>query len=305
MTNHLSLGVDLGGTKMALALVDAQGITLRESRLPTQPQDGPDIVIARLAAAIRALLTEGHEAIDGVGIGVPGHVQDGMVLFNSNLGWQNIPLQQALQDDLGLPVKIENDVRALAAGEARWGHGAGVANMVYLAIGTGLGGAAVIDGKLWAGATGFSMEVGHMPWPANTRLCNCGKIGCVETLVSGLGILHGVRVHRANYPDSPLAQAADITTADILAQARSGDALALHVMREARTTLVTMAAWCVGLLNSEAVVLGGGMAMAAQDFWFPEIEADIRAHLLPGVSGFTVHMAALAHTAVGAASLVI
>lgn len=305
MTPSLSLGVDLGGTKMALALVDSNGQTIREGRLLTQPEDGPEIIIERLAEAIRGILAETDLPIKGVGIGVPGHVQNGVVLFNSNLGWRDVPLQAELEHALEMPVLIENDVRALAAGEARWGHGVGLETMFYLAIGTGLGGAAIINGHLWAGSTGFSMEVGHLPWPHNTRRCGCDKVGCVETLLSGLGLVQGVRIHREIYPDSVLADKEELTTTDILSAARTDDPLALHVLREARETLVWVAAWGVGLLNAEALVIGGGMAQAAHDFWWPNLEQDIRAQLLPGVSDFTLHMAALAQTAVGAASLIV
>lgn len=305
MTNTFSLGVDLGGTKMALALVDANGHLIREGLLPTQPQDGPQMVISRLAEAIRGILTESNVPIAGVGVGVPGHVQNGVVLFNSNLGWRDVPLQAELEHALQVPVKIENDVRALAAGEARWGHGAGLGTMFYLAVGTGLGGAAVINGQLWAGETGFSMEVGHLPWPGNTRRCGCDKIGCVETMLSGLGLLQGVRVHRLAYPNSPLTHAEDVTTADILAAAHENDPLALHVLREARETLVIVGAWGVGLLNAQAIVIGGGMAKAAHDLWWPNLEDDIRAHLLPGVKDFKLYAASLAQTAVGAASLIV
>ena len=305
MTSSLSLGVDLGGTKMALALVDENGQTIREGRLLTQPEDGPQIIMTRLAEAIRGILADTTTPIKGVGIGVPGHVLNGVVLFNSNLGWRDVPLQAELEHLLEMPVHIENDVRALAAGEARWGHGKGLETLFYLAIGTGLGGAAIINGQLWAGSTGFSMEVGHLPWPGNKRRCGCDKIGCVETLLSGLGLLQGVRLHRVRYPDSVIADKEDLTTADILTAASQDDPLALHVVNEARETLVGVAAWGVGMLNAEALVIGGGMAQAAHDFWWPDLEQDIRAQLLPGVSDFTLHTAALAQTAVGAASLIV
>lgn len=309
MTEPLAAGVDLGGTKIAFALVDREGAVLDVRRTSTLASEGPAAVLDRIAAGIRALLDEAGRQVAGVGIGSPGHLDPvaGVVHNAVNLGWQGVRVYDELRRRLppGLPLYLQKDTNASAVGEMLFGAARGARDFVYLAAGTGLGGAAVIGGRLITGAANNAMEVGHLSLDPEGRLCGCGTRGCAETIVSGLGLLAGVRERGAEFPDSPLSGAPDVTTQAILAAATNGDPLALAVLDDAGRALGEVMAACACLFNPALIVVGGGMGRAAARWLLPVAEREMRRRVFPpAVEGLRIAESEITISAMGAACLV-
>ena len=185
-----AIGVDLGGTKVEVAQVDSAGQVRQRLRRPTDVRDGPAAVEAEIVAAVREL----RQAVDappiGVGVGVAGQIEaaSGAVRFAPNLGWHDVPLQADLQQALGLPVAVTNDVRAATWGEWLHGAGQGCDDLVCLFVGTGIGGGVVSGGRMLTGGSNTAGELGHMTIDLHGPPCHCGNRGCLEALAGGWAI---------------------------------------------------------------------------------------------------------------------
>lgn len=306
----LAIGVDIGGTKIALALVARSGAVLAERRLPTRPDEGVAAALDVIALGIESLRSEAPGTVVGVGIGCPGHVDPatGMVHYAVNLGWEDVSLRDGVQARLGdaLPVWAHKDTNAAALGELFFGAARGCRDVIYLAIGTGLGGAAIVGGRLATGLNAYAMEVGHLVLVPHGRACRCGLRGCAEIYVSGVGLLAGVREWAPSYPESPLARRIDaISTHDIVAAFMAGDPLAAAVMDEAARTLGTVMSTCASLLNPERFILGGGLGHASASFWIERGGEVFRAQVLPAArEGVSIVESTVPSSAVGASALV-
>lgn len=309
-SEHLAVGVDIGGTKIALALVDRAGTVLAERRLPMRPDDGAAATLDEIARAIAALRAGAPGPLAGIGIGCPGHVDpaQGIVHYAVNLGWTGVALRDGIRQRLAdeLPVWVHKDTNAAALGELYFGAAQGARDYVYLAVGTGLGGAAVVGGALATGLNAYAMEVGHLVLHPQGRQCNCGLRGCAEIYVSGKGLRAGALEWAATYPASSLVErGAHVSAHDILAAFAAGDALAVTVMEQAADVLGTVMSTCASLLNPERFVLGGGLGHAAADFWIARAGAVFRAQVLPAArDGVTIVESTVASSAVGASALV-
>lgn len=308
-SENLAIGVDIGGTKIALALVDRSGAVLAERRLPMRPDDATT-TLDEIAGAIEALRAGAPGLLAGIGIGCPGHVDpvQGIVHYAVNLGWTGVALRDGIRQRLAdeLPVWVHKDTNAAALGELYFGAARGARDFIYLAIGTGLGGATVVNGALATGLNAYAMEVGHLVLHPQGRQCNCGLRGCVEMYVSGKGLRAGTLEWAVTYPDSPLVERGDRVSAhDILAAFAAGDALAVAVMEQAAEVLGTVMSTCASLLNPERFILGGGLGHAAADFWITRAGAVFRAQVLPAArDGVTIVESTVASSAVGASALV-
>lgn len=304
MSNELAIGVDIGGTKIAFALIDRDGQVLAEHRLPTLPSEGVQAVIERIVEGVNTLKEQAAGEVVGIGVGCPGHIDDGIVRTAVNLGWIDVHLLEELTKRFDIPVYVGNDAHSAAVGEMWCGAARGCRDFVYIAIGTGLGGSVITNGQLVTGMNGFAMEVGHFPLVPNGRQCNCGKLGCVETYVSGPALLAGVREFRDQYPKTTVGQAP--STGEILAAARDGDPLAVAVVQDMKAKLCFTLAWSAAMCNAELIVIAGGLGQAANDLLSPEILTDgIRALTMSPVHhGLRVVPAQVTASATGAGCLV-
>ncbi|MCY3716028.1 MAG: ROK family protein [Chloroflexi bacterium] len=308
MPEELAIGLDIGGTKMAFAIADRQGRIYAERTLPTKNSAAVEEFFDSLGNFLNAYI-DGNAAICGIGIGVPGPVdsQRGLALQAANLGWERIPLRAALAARLSrrLPIFVDNDVNCGAIGEREFGCAGSVAHFVYLAVGTGLGGAVMIDNRLLRGASHSEMEIGHVSLdPVNGLPCACGMRGCLEMTVSGKGIVVQAHHQLINYPDSRLRQG-EITVREIIKAAETGDSLASHVMREAGTALGIACAWCVNLFNPRLIVLAGGISQAAYPLLEAPLQRELNARSLPiNRTAASIQLAKLKNAALGASALV-
>src|SRR5829696_4886604 len=196
----LAIGVDIGGTKVAAGVVDADGHILARLRRDTPAQD-PAKVEDIIADCIRELAAD-HD-VEAAGLGAAGFVDAARstVLFAPNLAWRNEPLRAAIEQRTGLPVVVENDANAAAWAETRFGAGHGQPHTVTLTVGTGLGGGIVLGGELLRGAFGAAAEVGHMNLVPDGRPCGCGNAGCWEQYASGRALVTEARQRAAAAPE--------------------------------------------------------------------------------------------------------
>ena len=307
MKNDLTIGLDIGGTKMAFVVADRQGKIKHASALPTEATSDINQALDRIARQLNQLIKQ-FEGVRGIGIGVPGPVDSarGVALHAANLGWKNIRVRDELTKRLHrpLPIVVDNDVNAGAIGEQLFGLAKGIPVVVYLTLGTGLGGALLLHGQLFRGASNSEMEIGHVSLdPVNGRLCACGQRGCLETSAAGVGLVAHAKELLADFPDSSLNSGA-ITTHQIIRLAGEGDTLAVHVMNEAALALGIACAWCVNLFNPNLIVVAGGLAHASWHLLYAPLLQAMHSHCLPiNCDAVTVSLSKLTDGALGASAL--
>jgi glucokinase len=311
----VTIGIDLGATKIAGGLVDEHGALLAEAHALTRAAEGAPAVIARIAQVVQQLMGRAHAPVTGVGIGTPGLVDGaaGIVRNAVNLNWHGeVPLAHAVaatvaeRTGLRLPVYVENDANAQAVGEVVFGAGKGLDSLVLLTIGSGLGGGVIANGRLVAGATYTAAELGHLVIDPDGRRCACGLHGCVETVVSGPGLVKTVReLLDTGHGDSVLRGNVELTAADVLAAARSGDAPALAALDVTARWLGITLASAVAVVNPAAIVIGGGLGLAAFDLLIPGAQRELARRVIPqSLDKLQIVPAQVTSSAVGGAALV-
>jgi glucokinase len=266
------VGVDLGGTNLRAARVDAGGSVHERHRVPTDAGAGVDAVVSRIAGAVRHV-SAGHEReIEGVGIGAPGLVDPvhGIVRVPPNLpGWREVPLAALVRKAVGYPTRIGNDANMVALAEWKCGAGRGARHLVCLTLGTGVGGGLVLDGRLYLGARGAAAEIGHMTVDPEGPQCRCGNRGCLERLIGAEGMVERARqVIDAGAGEGMLFKAggdsAELTPEIIARAAGRGDEAARELLRESGEYLGIALASIVNLLDPEVIVIGGGISRAGE-----------------------------------------
>jgi glucokinase len=308
MAEQTAVGVDIGGTKIALALVTEAGNVLASERLPTRTDESPAQTMERIAEAIHALAKHVDIWPAGVGIGSPGHVDPitGIVRGAVNMGWDEVHLRAGIQERLPTqtPVFLQKDANASALAEKFYGAGQGCKDFIYLGVGTGLGGGAVVDDQLVVGGSAYAMEVGHLALVPNGRLCACGLHGCPEMYLAGVGLLAGIKEHAAQFPETSLASAV-VTTEMLLDAASKGDALARLVMDEALHWFVMVLSYCAVLFNPSLFIVGGGLGHAASDIYIDAAGRELPKRVPPATrQNLRIVQSQISDSAVGAACLV-
>lgn len=261
-------GIDLGGTTVKIAYFDQNGTMLDKWEIPTVAENGGVQILPDIARSVQGYLdTKGvaREQILGLGIGVPGPVSGkGVVNRCVNLGWGVFNIADSLSSLTGFPVKAGNDANVAALGEFWKGGGQGCENMVFVTLGTGVGGGIVVDGHLLHGSHGSGAEIGHMVLrPQEPERCSCGKHGCVEQYCSATGIVRlAKRKLASSEMPSSLRSLDTITAKDVFDAGKAGDALALEVLDEYYRLMGEFLGSLCSVVDPEIVVLGGGVSKA-------------------------------------------
>ena len=266
-----ALALDIGGTKLAAGVVDETGRVHSFVVAPSYADRGP-------ARGLERLFDLGRKAVDGsgvpwadidaVGIGCGGPLDRtrGVLLSPPHLpGWLDVPVIELAQNAYDRPALLENDGTAAAAGEYRFGAGAGTKNMVYLTISTGVGGGVVLNGELYHGTTGNGSELGHITVDWDGRECRgCGRRGCLEAYVSGTSI-----AERANEAGIRGADPSGPTASEVAQAAAAGDSIATIVWETTVAALASGVTSIVNVFEPDAVVVGGGVSRAGEQLLAP------------------------------------
>jgi glucokinase len=256
----------VGGTKIAAGVVTPEGTIVEETRYPTPAS--PKRLVESIARAVLEV-KEGVE-VGGACLAVAGLIlsQENRVVFSPNLhAVEGIPLKDELEPRIGVPLTVENDANAAAWGEFRFGAGSEVDHLVFVTLGTGVGGGVISHGVLLRGAQGSGGELGHVTIQATGPRCACGNRGCLEALASGTAISRRARELASEKPNSALGRLAaerKILGEDVTRLAREGDELALSVLEEAGRWLGIGLAGFVNIFNPEVVAVGGGVVAAGE-----------------------------------------
>jgi len=284
---ELTLGIDVGGTKVALALGDRAGRVRARRRRPTESTGRPEEDVARITRDVEVLLHEEGvetESLAAVGVSLPGplDLERGMVVRPPNLpGWDEVPVRSWLTDALGAPVALENDANANALAEWRFGAGRGHEDVVYLTMSTGVGAGLILDGRLHRGMRNGAGEVGHTPveWPGEP--CSCGLRGCLEAYVGGAA---WTRRLRAQAPETSrviaLAGGRDALTPEHVVQAAGeGDAFALSELERFNDYLARAIVSLAFTLAPSVIILGTIAVAAGEALCFAPLRKRVREHL--------------------------
>jgi len=267
----LTLGIDLGGSKILTAVINPRGKMLSSDESVTPATKGREAVIQSILDSINRVLKQASVAISeicAVGVGAAGisNPEAGILFTSPNLpGLRDIPLRDIMQEKLGKKTFVINDANAAALGELYFGAARGARNFIYITLSTGIGGGIVIDGKIYTGAIGAAGEVGHMTIDDNGPICNCGNRGCWETLASGTAlarearrrIKEGVKTSILEYTGGDVEK---VTAQVIHSAAQQGDSLAKELIAQTGYYVGVGLANLINIFNPELIVIGGGLS---------------------------------------------
>ncbi len=303
MSTHI-LGIDIGGTKIAAGLVAPTGEIKHARRAPTPAASGTPAVLRTVVELAREVLDAASAeglTVAAVGVGTTGHVdrRRGVISYASQVlpGWAGTRLVEELAQALALPVSIDNDVNALAIGEGRFGAGLDLQDALYVAVGTGVGGALVLGNAVWRGRSWTAGEIGHLlvDWQGG-RICSCGQRGHLEAYAAGPAI--AARYHAL----AGVGAAVDMRA--VAQRAHDGDPRARAVIAEGAHILGEALGGLLNAVDVQAVIVGGSL-IEIGDLWWHSLEAALRANPMPGPARVILRPAKLGQNAVlvGAAAL--
>lgn len=265
----LSVGVDIGGTKILGALVSESGEIIYEARVPSPAQD-PDLMVRTVVDLIRDVSSHAKEKVVGAGVAAAGFIDanQSTILYAPNLNWRNEPFRDRLAQHLDLPIVIENDANAAGWAEYKFGAGKNTKDMVMLTLGTGVGGAVVADYKLRRGGFGMAGELGHVRVVQDGKQCGCGRKGCVEQYSSGTAVVKAARKLAGSA--GPAGQRlrelkerdGELGGQQVYAALLEQDPAVLGIFRDAGRYLGQAMATITAVLDPEVYVIGGGVSEA-------------------------------------------
>ena len=311
MTKKYAIGIDLGGTSVKYALIDNEGVFHFQGKLPSKADISAEAVIGHLVTACKETMASAQQlgvTIEGIGIGTPGIVDETnrIVLGGAEniKGWENLNLADRIEAETHLPVQMGNDANLMGLGETMYGAGQGARNVVFLTVGTGIGGAVVIDGKLFNGFANRGTELGHVPLIANGEPCACGSIGCLEHYASTSALVRRFNKRAAEAGRSFSGE--EINGELIVRLYKEGDKLATECLDEHCDFLGHGIAGFINIFSPQRIVIGGGLSEAG-DFYIQKVSERAHRYVMADCAVNTRIMAAsLGNKAgsIGAASLV-
>lgn len=265
MKNKYVIGIDLGGTKISGAVADFKGDMLSQYTIPTKAEEGEAAVLQRIITVVEKVIEESNvdkEKIVSIGIGSPGPLdaKKGMIITTPNIPFKNFNIVKPLVDRFNIPTYLDNDANVAAIGEYVFGAGKCTDNMVFITVSTGIGGGAVLNGKIYRGNTCNALEIGHMTLEKDGPRCNCGNYGCAEALASGTAIAKAAREQVENGINTSLSNYEKITAYEVFKEAAKGDTVSQNVLNKALNYLGICVANIITSFDPEIVIIGGGVS---------------------------------------------
>lgn len=287
MHHKLYIGLDIGGTKLAAAIVDENGKILARVKEPTPPRAQPRAILAALRTALKELLNDAgisKKNISGIGVGIPGLVDPAgkEILRTPNIALTHFPLARELKKTFPVPILLGNDVNIGLLGEHWLGAGQNQENLISLFFGTGVGGGIISNGKLLTGAQGFAAELGHMTMALQGPLCHCGNHGCLEALTSRWAIERDIRQAIGQGKKSIITEFTEGKLHTIKSKAlkkalNKHDAVVTKILRKVAKTIGNACISLKHILNPDLIILGGGVIEACGDFILPIVQKEVKA----------------------------
>ena len=307
-----AFGVDVGGTTIKLGLFDEEGHALDKWEIPTVKDNGGASIISDIAESIRGKMKErdiSEEELAGIGIGVPGAVDDsGMLVSDAvNIGWKPFHIPEALGAYINVPIKAANDANAAAYGELWQGGGKGCHSMVAVTLGTGVGGGIIIEGRIVAGATGAGGEIGHIHIQDDEmEKCGCGNQGCLEQYASATGIVRLARRRLSEDQKPSTLRNRELSAKVVFDAVKTGDEVAIEIAKRFGACLGKGLAAVANVVNPEMFVIGGGVSKAGESL-LDFIEPEYKKYAFPACRQAGFALAALGNDAgiYGAAGLIL
>ncbi len=308
------IGIDLGGTNIAVGLVNEEGRIIAKTETPTLASRPYQELIKDMAACAKKVMEEAkitEDELHSIGVGIPGVAdKDGMVIFCTNLGWRNVPLRAELQQYINKPVYMDNDATVAGWAEYQAGVSRGTDSSVFMTLGTGLGGGIVMNGKIWAGAHGAGSELGHLVIEVDGVPCTCGKRGCAERYCSATAIIRMAREACADAPNCLIMRAVEgdmdkINAKVVFDAAKEGDSVAMQVFNRFVKYLAIAINNVISFIDPDMIILGGGVSRAG-DFLLDAVKAALPEYLFyPTLKQPELRIASLGNDAgiIGAALL--
>jgi len=309
------IGIDFGATFIKLGLLNLNGEILKKSSFQTKAHTSRNSLISRIIAETESISAGLRSRILGVGIGVPGQVdyKKGIIYNLTNVkGWRNVRLRDIVKTRLKLPVYIDNDANAACVGEAKWGAGKGFNDIVCITLGSGLGSAVMIEGRVFRGRGYSAAEMGHICIERYGLKCNCGGRGCLETFAGNSYIVKEA-VERLRKGEKSIlskltgGKLSEITPKLIDEASKKGDRFAINVWKRMGENVGIGLSGIVNTFNPEVIIIGGGVAKT-EKFLFDSIRATVKARAIPIFTrGLKIKKAKFIEDAgtVGAAALVL
>lgn len=267
MEKRYVVGIDLGGTKICGALADLDGNILSQCTIPTNAFEGEAAVLNRIIEVIETVMKEAgkyEDVIKAIGIGSPGPLdaKKGVIITTPNLPFNNFNLITPIKDRFNIPTYLDNDANVAAIGEFMLGAGKGTESMVYVTVSTGVGGGAILNGRVYRGNTSNALEIGHTTVLPDGPRCNCGNYGCVEALASGTAIGRQGKEAVAQGLETSLKSYENITSYEVFKEAEKGDKVAKDILERSLTFLGIGIANIITSFDPEMVIIGGGVSQA-------------------------------------------
>lgn len=276
MADNYVIGIDLGGTKISGAVADFDGNIVSQYTIPTKAEEGEEAVLQRIILVIEKVIEESKVAKDKIvtiGIGSPGPLdaKEGKIITTPNLPFRNFNLVKPLKDKFNIHVYLDNDANVAAMGEYIFGAGKGTSNMIFVTVSTGIGGGAILNGKIYRGNTSNALEIGHMTLEKDGPRCNCGNYGCAEALASGTAIGRLAKEEIAKGVKTSLTTYENVTSYEVFKEAEKGDAVAKAVLDKALNYLGICIANIIVSFDPEMVIIGGGVSKGG-DIVFKKVQ---------------------------------
>lgn len=280
MDKSYVIGIDLGGTKISGALAGLDGKVISQYTLPTNAAEGEAPVLNRIISVIETVIEDAHKNtndIKAIGIGSPGPLdaKKGIIITTPNLPFKNFKLVEPIKEKFGIPTYLDNDANVAAIGENVFGAGKGTENMVFVTVSTGVGGGAIINGKIYRGNTCNALEVGHMTLEKDGPRCNCGNYGCAEALASGTAIGKRAKEAVAGDEETSLKNYKDVTSYEVFQEAKKGDKVAIKILDTCLNYLGICVANIITSFDPEMVIIGGGVSKGG-DIVFEKVEEVVK-----------------------------
>ncbi|MGL9748400.1 ROK family protein [Enterococcus sp. DIV0170] len=295
--NKKIIGVDIGGTAIKFALMDTQGIIEKKWSIPTNISEKGRYIPAEIGSSILSSIDKNTlRAVEGIGIGVPGAISsDGAVVVQAvNLGWEQLPLKKMIEGEIGLEACLLNDANAAALGEMWKGAARGRENLLFVTLGTGVGGGIILNGEVLNGCHSAGGEIGHIPIRTDeNRLCGCGGRNCLETFASANGLMLSMRKKLEQLGESWT----EVTPPIIFKKAAQNNIAAKEVLNDFTTVLAQALAGIMNTIDVEEIIIGGGVSEAGADLLDPLMEK-LEMYVFPSIKDhFSLRKALLGNDA--------